>query len=85
MNRPLESTLQDSYKGMGVYIERYPSFLYTSGRDNGQLLKGVPCSGVALEHTVFDRMSARGLHLILRARGEALIRKGCSLNTFQKT
>ena len=36
-------------------------------------------------NAVFDRMSARGAHLILGARGEALIRKGRSLNIFQKT
>ena len=35
--------------------------------------------------TVFDRMSARGAHLILGARGEALIRKRHSLNIVQKT
>ena len=42
-------------------------------------------------YTIFDRMSARGAHLILGPRGEALIRtrrsfeRGHSFNTFQTT
>ena len=35
--------------------------------------------------TVSVRMSAMGAHLTLGARGEALIRKGCSLHIFLKT